>query len=304
MIVGAGMSGLSAGQRLKSAGWEVTIVDKGRVVGGRVATRRFDDGRFDYGAQFFTLRDEAFAEMSQVWVQSGVAVPWTEHRFRVPGGMRTLPELLAPGMNIRTGAKVLHVEKTHAGWSIALEGGDKLTAEQLLLTPPVPQSMALLAQSGVSLPEADAALLGQARYWKCITLLVRIEGTLRLGPAGFIDSPNEVLSFAADNHSKGVSPEPGCMTIHGTREFSESCWDEVPATAVRRMLEAAAPLFDGRVRGYYLHRWRYAEPAMQMPELFHPFGSLAFAGDIFGGPRVGGAVSSGLAAAEYILRST
>jgi renalase len=295
------MSGLAAGRILQAAGWRVTVLDKGRVAGGRMATRSFDDGRFDYGAQFVTLRDAAFAELAAPWVSSGLLVPWTEHRYWVKGGMRSVPETMAAGLNVRVGARVARVVQVDGGWAAELESGDPLRAERVLLTAPVPQSLELLEQGGVVLHAGDAALLAEARYWKSLTVLARIEGAIRLGPEGYAQPSDGVLAWVADNSAKGVSAEPGCLTLHGEHAFSERNWNEVPAGVVRTMLDAAAPYFNGRVRSYYLHRWRYAEPSMQMPALFHGIGRLAFAGDVFGGPRVGGAVASGMAAAAYLL---
>ena len=60
LIVGAGMSGLMTAITLPPDR-RITILDKGRSVGGRLATRRIDGGRADHGAQFFTVRDKAFA---------------------------------------------------------------------------------------------------------------------------------------------------------------------------------------------------------------------------------------------------
>lgn len=303
LIVGAGMAGLAAGRRLQAAGWRVLLVDKGRVAGGRVATRTFDEGRFDYGAQFFTMRDAGFAELAQPWIDMGLAIPWAGHRFRAAGGMRAVAEKMAAGLDVRSGSRVTRLASNRDGWAATLETGETLQGRCLLLTPPVPQSLALLDQSEVRLDDRTRTLLEGASYWKCLTVMLHAEGTAPVGECGFAEPGNSVLAWVGDNFAKGVSPLPGCLTLHATREFSEAHWDQPQATAVHAMLEAAEPYLRGRVLAYYLHRWRYAEPAMQMPALFHAEGNLVFAGDVFGGGRVGGAVVSGLAAADFLVNN-
>ena len=72
-IIGAGVSGLVAGRRLVDAGATVIIVDKGRSVGGRLATRRIGGATFDHGAQFFTVRTPAFQAQVDDWVERFMA---------------------------------------------------------------------------------------------------------------------------------------------------------------------------------------------------------------------------------------
>ena len=56
-ILGAGMAGAAAARRLAEAGLDVRVFDKGRGIGGRMATRRTEAGaRFDHGAQFFRAK--------------------------------------------------------------------------------------------------------------------------------------------------------------------------------------------------------------------------------------------------------
>ncbi len=47
LIVGAGMAGLTAAAELQRAGRSVLVLDKGRGVGGRMASRRIGDATFD-----------------------------------------------------------------------------------------------------------------------------------------------------------------------------------------------------------------------------------------------------------------
>jgi len=297
------MAGLAAGRRLHDSGWRVIVLDKGRVPGGRMATKTFDDGRFDYGAQFFTLREQALAELASPWIGAGLAGPWGERRFRAKDGMRALMETMAAGLDVRCGVRVTRVAERAGGWIAELETGDQLAAATALLTAPVPQSLTLLEQGGVVLNDLDWALLERATYWKSLTILTRIDGEIRLGPAGFAEPRDGVLAWLADNHAKGVSAVPGCLTIHAEHAFSDAHWDDSASVVAPEILAAAAPFYAGRVRSYFLHRWRYAEPAVQLPALYHGIGRLAFAGDVFGGPRVGGAAASGLAAADYLLET-
>ena len=81
-IVGAGISGCVCASQLVRAGHEVTIIEKGRGVGGRMATRRMEGARIDHGAQFFTTRDQRLSKLNQIWLQEGQVVPWYD---QVPG---------------------------------------------------------------------------------------------------------------------------------------------------------------------------------------------------------------------------
>ena len=74
LIIGAGLAGLSAANKLKHAGHNVLIIDKGRGIGGRLAGRRIGDASFDHGAQFFTAREASFKATVEGWIEAGVAL--------------------------------------------------------------------------------------------------------------------------------------------------------------------------------------------------------------------------------------
>ena len=74
-IIGAGLSGLVVAQRLQSSA-DITIFEKSRGVGGRMATRYAGDFEFDHGAQFFTARTDAFKSFLEPLIDDGVVANW------------------------------------------------------------------------------------------------------------------------------------------------------------------------------------------------------------------------------------
>ena len=71
IVIGAGISGCSCAHKLSHAGHRVTVVEKGRGVGGRMATRRMDGARIDHGAQFYTARDIRLQALNNQWCKEG-----------------------------------------------------------------------------------------------------------------------------------------------------------------------------------------------------------------------------------------
>ncbi|HKH58940.1 MAG TPA: FAD-dependent oxidoreductase, partial [Rubrobacter sp.] len=124
VVVGAGISGLLAAKKLNEKGWTVTVLDKSRGVGGRMATRRVGEGNFDLGAQFFTVRSERFAGLVEDWLGAGVATEWTRGfadsegrpnedgypRYRGAEGMTSIPKYISRGLDVRTGERVVRVD--------------------------------------------------------------------------------------------------------------------------------------------------------------------------------------------------
>ena len=166
IVVGAGICGLTAAAELKALGKRAVVLDKGRSVGGRLATRRVGDGLADSGAQFFTVRGPEFGAQVAEWVAEGLVFEWSRGwsdgslttvreghpRYAVKGGMNQLPRRLAQGLSIRLLQVITAVRAIEGGWQVELANGERTSARAILLTPPVPQSLDLLKEGGVQLP--------------------------------------------------------------------------------------------------------------------------------------------------------
>lgn len=305
LIVGAGLSGLVAGARLHAGGKRVVIVDKGRGVGGRMATRRLADGAVaDHGAQFFTVRDPGFAAIVESWKDAGLVREWARGftepfdghpRWCGQVSMNAIAKHLATGLDVRTQVEVVRVQRALEGWELVLRDGSCLRARSLLLTPPLPQCRALLE------PE-EAAAVPQIEYERCIAVMARLARPSRIADPGARQFESGVIAFAADNQRKGISSVP-CITLHGSAQFSLEYWETDRRAAGYELLRAAAEWIDGAILDFEVHAWRYAKPIQVHPErcvVLSRYPLLVLAGDAFAGPRVEGAVLSGAAAAKVL----
>ncbi len=305
-VVGAGISGLLLARSLQDAGASVVVLEKSRGYGGRMATKRVGEAVFDPGAQFFTARDREFAALAATWSDAGLIANWPEssHRRTVGRlGMTAVPKALAEGLEILREHKVAAVTWHACGcWELEIEDHGIVRAERLLLTCPVPQSLALLKAGGVSLPPEATVLLEQITYHPCLALLVVLASASAV-PAEGMTLTEGPVRWIADNVKKGlVQNVPAAVTIHATVDFSARHYGKSEGEIAALLLPAVERWLGAQVVSATLHRWKFSEPAtihaercVWLPEL-----SLGFAGDAFGGPKIEGAALSGLALADRV----
>ena len=317
VIVGAGMAGLTAAHRLQEH-CDVIVLDKGRGVGGRLATRRIGDATIDHGAQFITTHTAEFAEAVEGWVNDGVADPWFRGRigpegvsdsdghtrFRGAVSMNAIAKNLAVGLDVRTASQVSALSHDGETWKVALVDGSELVAEAVLSTAPVPQTMTLLENGGVELAAKDKVALHAIEYDPCLAFMAVLDGPSGLSEPGAVDPIEGPIDWMADNFLKGISAVPA-VTIHATPEFSRAQWDASDDVITEALLDAArleSAVIPGSVQ---IQRWRYARPSVEHPARFLQLSgvpTVVCAGDAFGGAKVEGAALSGAAAAEAIER--
>jgi predicted NAD/FAD-dependent oxidoreductase len=313
VVIGAGMAGLTAARILHRAGKSVTVLDKGRAVGGRLMTRSFRIEGFgeaigDRGAQYFTVRDEKFAELAQELERAEVIREWRspdarkETRYIGVNGMVSIAQYLAKGLDVRVEQRVNHLSTDDGVWTVETDDALSVRADALLITAPVPQALELIDTSGIALSSEHHRALENIRYHPCISLMALLAEDSALS-AESAQLHGDTLRWVADNKRKGISTLP-VLTLHAAWEFSTKHWMDSDEEVAKQMLAVAAPFVGSQVLMYKVHRWRYSEPvAFYMDPclvLQEPL-PLAFAGDAFVSARIEGAALSGMAAAEALL---
>lgn len=315
LIIGAGLSGLSAAVDLQRAGHNVLVVDKGRGLGGRLAGRRIGDASFDHGAQFMTTRDSRFATTVKDWVAAGVAEEWYSSfpgsadnghpRYRGVPTMTAIAKHLATGLNILSSVRVLDIAQQDNQWRATLDNGEQVIARTMLITSPVPQTIELLNSGNIQLSTANQARLEIIEYEACIAVMAVLDGPSSIPAPGAISLEGGPVAWISDNQQKGVSRIPA-VTIHGSGDFSAKHFDADRETAGQQLIDAAQPFLGANVSEFQIHGWRYSKPSVVDPEPCMLASSdtqlppLVLAGDAFNGPRVEGAVVSGWAAAAVL----
>ena len=320
LIVGAGLAGLCAARELQRAGRSICVLDKARGVGGRLASRRMGAAVLDHGAQYFTVRSEVVRNLLSGWFEDGTLQEWArgfalagggkkldeDPRYIAPQGMNVLAKQLAAGLPVTIGAKVASASAEAARWVVHTEGGDSYAAHALLLTAPVPQSLELLAAGNAQIDAGHAAVLAGVEYRRCIALLACLHGPSAVPAPGGVWFGGEPVSWLADNaYKRTPNDSNGALTIHAGPEYSLENWDEPDEVVTRELFGAVHRYLGAAVRESQLQRWRYSQPVNPLAErcLMSSAGGapVFFAGDAFGGPRVEGAILSGLEAAQQIL---
>ena len=327
LIIGAGLAGLAAATRLKSEGLEVIVVDKGRGVGGRLATRRFGEASFDHGAQFMTVRDPEFRHYTSEWAESGVISEWfrgSENVFEAHIRWRGVPSMTGIAKNLAKRVKVLLSTRVlslkvigmnpnadnseHSSWRADTEAGDVIFADTVILTAPVPQSLALLDAGSTLIPQDIRNYMNAVRYEACIAVMAVLDGPSALGMPGGLARPHDSIAWIAENYLKGVSKVPA-MTIHAEPAFSEEYWSEDRKKVGAALINAANDYLGSNVTDFQVHGWLYSKAAHTSTSRYIATwasscgrrAALIFAGDAFGGPNLEGAFLSGHAAAAHVI---
>lgn len=325
-VVGAGMSGMAAAAGLQGAGMEVSLFDKSRGVGGRLATRRVPEAGlcFDHGATHFTARSPRFRALMARAEAAGVVAPWTPmvHRGLAPVATQThwvaqpdmpaLCKFLAGDAILRLQHTVEQLERTRQGWVIhTAEGGRMGGFDQVILAMPPAQAAKLLNGQHAGWAEALRDWPMQA----CWTLMAATPDVD--WPWDAAEPDRGPLGWVMRNDRKpGREAPAGTATwvAQASPEWSAEHLEDAPERVLESLKAALAALMPGsRSPGWLhadVHRWRYAMPAVESsatgpaatPECWWDAGlGLGVCGDYLAGGGVEAAWQSGDELADTLV---
>lgn len=302
-IIGAGLAGLTAARALAEAGHRVSLFDKARGPGGRMSTRRVDTAQgmafFDHGAQYFTVRDPAFAADVARWEAQGVAAHWPaagDNAWVGTPGMNAIIKAEAADHDVRWNWRIDQIKRDGDGWRLVhAEGADDFDA--VIVAVPAEQAAILLETIAPDWAQIAAATLSQP----CWTVMAAFAE-----PVGYADDclrDRHAIGWAARNSAKPGRSGPESWVIQGSPAWSAEHLEDDAEAVIAALLGDFADA-TGRLPetlSVQAHRWRYAlSGAAGRRALWDSKAKLGVSGDWLIGPRIESAWASGRALAAAI----
>jgi renalase len=316
-VVGAGFAGLTAGRQLSELGFEVQVFDKARGTGGRMSTRRSDGYEFDFGAQYFTVRNDLFRAAVESWLRYQRVDIWqgklvevvngdvrpsdsaTERLVAVPR-MNSICHELAEPLTVKFSTRISAIRHTNDAWEIFSEDGQALGRfDRVVVATPPAQAVPLLADAP-RIAEQVAAV----EMLPCWAVNLAFGQSLGVEWAGaFVhESP---LSWVARNSSKPGRRGGEAWVLHASAEWSANHLNTAPGNVGDELIAAfweasCIPKCEQRSRSVHLWRYAKAKSPLAVECLNDPELGIGVCGDWCRGDRVEDAFLSGFALAQRI----
>ena len=336
-IIGAGPAGLAAAWKLRDSELEVTVFEKSRGLCGRAASRTRHGVRLDPGANYIKtgspiiedllLRQLPAEELAKIdcdiWIfdsagkiQPGDPLQNQETKWTYRSGISTLGKLLAAasGVEIRRETRIARIERKGETWNLLDSGGNRLGPfDRLLLTPPAPQTIEILQNSGIAAELIEA--LKPARYHRQFCFALGFDGE-RERPGDFhalinTDRKHPIAWLSFENDKPGHVPAGQTVVIVQMQPSwsAEHFEDDINELATFAGVQAIQLLGwdDAKPVWFDSQRWKFAHPyaaANLEKSRSAESDGIFVAGDaLIGKGRVNKALETGLEAAGRILAS-
>ena len=246
-IIGAGLSSATLCQNLGALG-TLTIFEKSRGMGGRMATRQGVDAAWDHGAPCFIARDSGFKQFLQPFLKDQTLTEWH-------------PKMTTLGLNQKP-YKRTWFEPHYVGqptiygapgkWYLASVDGVHGPFDWVLSSAPLTQTQALFADFNFDLT---------ARYQAGFTLLCQMTFCPSWDRAVCQDAVVAELILSGRRPGRH---HPNTLVVHAQDQWASEQIALEPAMVEQTLRRAAETLLNTDFDSAKLHRWRDAsviEPA-------------------------------------------
>jgi len=321
-MIGTGLAGLICSRTLQDQGLQIKCFEKSHRVGGRASTR-IADGKiqFDHGAQYFTIRDPVLKPFLESWCADNHVAPWNGHIVSIdaPGtfrevdlvnryvgipSMESLGKHLSTDLSIELDTEIAKVEARPSGYRLITETDRDLGEFDIVLwNCPPPQVEKLVP------PLSEwRAELSKVEMVPCWSVMLAFDKRWDVPFDGAFINRGILSWIARDSSKPSRSTSADTWVLHstvawaaGNLELSNDSTLKCLKDELERVTGATLPVPSVAKA----HRWLYSRPTESLfqKSLWDEGHRLGACGDWCGGPRVEGALKSGIALAGQVLGS-
>lgn len=337
-VIGAGIAGLTAARKLALAGHEVTVFDKSKGFGGRMATRYAGEQleiKIDHGTPCFTARSEEFRQFVDELRGKGLADVWADHfnfhtgemmlekhpdipvepHYFVKDGMNRIGGYLSRWVDAKLSCKVNGFtylgdsDHKKRNWMINFADFSVMEADAVIVATPAPQAYGLIENAQDETPfKRIIRDIDTISYDACYSLMINL-GNRPVPEWKVIRCNQGPIRWISNESSKRSNNGNTVIVVQSNAAFASAnikSGESEVTSALLKGLKDIAGIDAARPVWTQLHFWKYRNPRNVMPGHFveptdHP-APAALVGDYFG--EVGGveaAYLSGFKLAEHWL---
>ena len=309
-IIGTGLSAIFSAIHLrKNTDLEINLFDKARGLGGRLATRRAEGGKFDHGAQYFSIERISNLPEIQMLINEGVINNIEDKDiYFSPDGMTNIAKKLLIDFNIFKEHKLVSIDKENENYKLFFENGSTFNSDYIIMSCPMPQSLEILNKSKIDYDNNLIKDLEDLSYFPCIVVMIKSENKLsNLEKHIGTDVDSKDISWIGDNYGKKVSSIENYYTIQCSPEFSYENFENEYDETNKKLKHEMEKIFGSNYQILSNHKWRYSIPKNfyqgDNSLVINQKNFLGLCGDIFTNGRFDGAITSGLSIADKFLKN-
>ena len=285
-VIGAGITGITLANLLQKK-VNLTVYEKSRGVGGRMATRRAEPYQFNHGAQYFKIENKAFKDFLYPLIKNKIIKPWEAKHIEIfnkevikrvninnkiyytaETKMNSVVKcLINNSFSTKLLCKIMKIKKENNKWFII--DSDKVAYgpyDWIFVTIPPHQAIEILNNNFKFLE-----IIKKIKMRSCYSLMLGFTkiNQFNFDTALFLDEDVKWLSINKKYHEK---KEYCNLLINSSYDFAEKNINGLKDKIANYLIKQVSNIFNCELNNYEhkaLHFWKYA-----MSENSNNLGSL------------------------------
>ena len=328
-IIGASLPGLVAAKDLMNAGHEVTVMERNRSMGGRMATMYTGDNNqvpVDYGISFLSASGKAFSAFLDELIEKDIIRQWTDSfglyddnqlhavnpnsekgtYYAAPNGMYDVARYLNRWSDIKQNAQAGGItffgndRHKKRPWMINMTDFSVYEVDAVIIAVPAIEAYALLQTMQDETPVRKIIRhIDEVRYDQ--TMVLSLSGGKEHKPEWKgLECHHDSIQWVTNETSKRPdAADQTILSIYTTDEFARNYHKQDAEKVKDLLLKQAAPILGDWIHDnqwYALNYWKYFKASNPMENSFYEMemeeGPLALIGDYMGGTDIESAYKS------------